>query len=738
MYDNIRSIPSACDGLKPAQRKILFACFKRNLRAEIKVAQLSGYVAEHTGYHHGEESLSQAIIGMAQNFVGSNNINLLQPIGQFGTRHMGGKEAASPRYLYTALSKIARYVFREEDDALLKYQIDEGQKAEPEWYLPILPMILVNGSEGIGSGWRSSIPNYDPRQIVECIRSKMRGEKAARLMPRFKGYEGQIVDSEESFLCYGKCRVVEENTIEISELPIRRWTRDYKNFLEEMMEGYDKVAAKKEATKAKLKGKGKAGRKRDTKDKKKKEEKKKTLGKRVKRKRGGEAGSEDEEEDAKDEDWGASEKKTSARAAKKEPAEKSATEVKIEDIKEYHKGNVIRFVIRVKAESMAVIQKTLAEPDGETKLLKLFKLASSVPKSQFVCFDTKGQLKRYTDAEEIIDEYYQARLALYARRKEHQLRELRRELLLLENKARFINAVISGQLSIYRQKKPALVARLAAEKYVRHSDLKAQETAQDKLVARLGEDESAEPEAAVALSEYDYLLGMPLYALTEEKVEDLLTQKRTKEEQVAALEKMAELQMWEKDLDEFLAVLDSLEQAEQDQLMKGSSVAEPMADDAAGSAKKGRSRRAPATGRRKRTPPPGKRREEALMEDVEAAPEEQKQFGNVGPVPEKEVQAQSETGGMMMLDLPEDISSGGNTPRPEDNMSSKNKTEESAGKSEASASGDKRVKLAETLPAEEAKPVDMTKVAKAIAGRQRKLIISDSEDEEDREGETKK
>lgn len=86
MADNIRSIPSVADGLKPGQRKILFACFKRNLTKEIKVAQLSGYVSEKTAYHHGEVSLAQTIVGLAQTFVGSNNVNLLDPNGQFGTR----------------------------------------------------------------------------------------------------------------------------------------------------------------------------------------------------------------------------------------------------------------------------------------------------------------------------------------------------------------------------------------------------------------------------------------------------------------------------------------------------------------------------------------------------------------------------------------------------------------------------------------------------------------------------
>lgn len=86
MADNIRSIPSVADGLKPGQRKVLFACFKRNLVNEIKVAQLAGYVSEKTAYHHGEQSLTATIVGLAQNFVGSNNVNLLDPRGQFGTR----------------------------------------------------------------------------------------------------------------------------------------------------------------------------------------------------------------------------------------------------------------------------------------------------------------------------------------------------------------------------------------------------------------------------------------------------------------------------------------------------------------------------------------------------------------------------------------------------------------------------------------------------------------------------
>ena len=154
------------DGLKPSQRKVLFACFKRKLKREIKVAQLAGYVSEHSAYHHGEASLAGTIVGMAQTFVGSNNIALLHPAGQFGTRLLGGKDAASPRYIFTKLPALTRLIFHPDDDAILEHLEDDGQSIEPRFYMPVLPLVLVNGAEGIGTGWSSSVPNYNPRDIV--------------------------------------------------------------------------------------------------------------------------------------------------------------------------------------------------------------------------------------------------------------------------------------------------------------------------------------------------------------------------------------------------------------------------------------------------------------------------------------------------------------------------------------------------------------------------------------------
>jgi DNA topoisomerase II len=247
--DNARSIPHVVDGFKPSQRKILFACFKKNLKAEIKVAQLAGYISEHSAYHHGEASLTGAIIGMAQNFCGSNNINLLTPSGQFGTRRMGGKDAASPRYVFTKLEKVTRTIYHPDDDELLNYLNDDGLSIEPEFYVPVIPMVLVNGSDGIGTGWSSTVPTYNPRSLIANIRRLIAGEEQERIHPFYYGYGGEIIPEagkrQGSYTVRGKIERLSDTTLLISELPIKKWTQDYKQFLEEMLVGAEKKDDKK-------------------------------------------------------------------------------------------------------------------------------------------------------------------------------------------------------------------------------------------------------------------------------------------------------------------------------------------------------------------------------------------------------------------------------------------------------------------------------------------------------------
>ena len=190
--DCARSIPHVMDGFKPSQRKVLFACFKKGLSTENKVAQLAGYIGEHSAYHHGEASLHSTIINLAQTFCGSNNINLLTPSGQFGTRRMGGKDHASPRYIFTKLEKITRAIFHPADDEILTYLNDDGMSIEPEYYMPVLPMVLVNGTDGIGTGWSSKVPNYNPRTIINNLRRKIRGEAMEPMKPYYAGYTGEV------------------------------------------------------------------------------------------------------------------------------------------------------------------------------------------------------------------------------------------------------------------------------------------------------------------------------------------------------------------------------------------------------------------------------------------------------------------------------------------------------------------------------------------------------------------
>lgn len=237
-YDVQRSVPSLVDGFKPSQRKVLFCAFKKRLRHDIKVAQFVGYISEQSAYHHGEVSLENTIVNLAQNFVGSNNTNLLVPSGQFGTRLQGGKDHAAARYIYTRLNHVTRVLFQQDDDHVLSYLEEEGLSIEPQWYCPILPMVLVNGAEGIGVGWSTSIPNYNPRDVIRNIRKMLRGQSMEDMHPWYKGFMGSIEPSEKEDGKYEVTGVItktNDTTVEVTELPIKSWTQNYKEFLEENM-----------------------------------------------------------------------------------------------------------------------------------------------------------------------------------------------------------------------------------------------------------------------------------------------------------------------------------------------------------------------------------------------------------------------------------------------------------------------------------------------------------------------
>jgi DNA topoisomerase-2 len=243
-YDCERSIPNLIDGLKISTRKIIYSAFKKNLNNSIKVAQFSGYVSEHSGYHHGEESLNKAIVGLAQNYVGSNNINLLKPEGQFGSRMLLGKDSASPRYIFTKLERIARFIYPLYDDDILNYLDDDGTIVEPQFYVPIIPMILVNGSNGIGTGFSSDVLCYRPIDIIAYLKNKLLGQielnQSIEFKPHYEGFNGIITKlTPNKILFKGSYNKIKDDEIIVTELPIGMSTQKFKELIDKLQNDRD-------------------------------------------------------------------------------------------------------------------------------------------------------------------------------------------------------------------------------------------------------------------------------------------------------------------------------------------------------------------------------------------------------------------------------------------------------------------------------------------------------------------
>ena len=538
MYDNQRSIPSVCDGLKPSERKILYGCFKKNLREEIKVAQLVGYISEHTAYKHGEQSLAGTIVAMAQNFVGSNNINLLMPNGQFGTRNKGGKDCASSRYIFTELNKVTRHLFNQNDSPLMDYIFEEGQKIEPNWYLPIIPMILVNGCEGIGTGWRSQLPCFNPHEIVRSLKSKLKGNGFTKLEPWYKGYQGEIKENPQNkgnYIVTGKYHWDEENPkkVIITEIPIKKWTEDYKYFLQELM-GIEIISRNNDESKGqKKKGKGN-GRKR----------------------------SQDNSED-------------------EEKQKKKKKEIIVEDLRENHTYNRVCFEVTLLDEYAKKFKQ------DEELFIKTFNLQTTINIKNMVLFSPEGKLKKYNSIEEILETFYGLRLKYYHLRKDYMISVLKKEVATLSNKARFIKMVIEDELIIKRKKRAVLVNELYDLKFDTQTMLneKKQKTKEEinrehelQNSGEKGENQNEENPSdneqenqskdkikpKVPIKEYDYLLNMNLWSLTHEKIEELLKQKELKEKELSVLEQTEVETLWDNDLDNLEEELTKYENMEEE------------------------------------------------------------------------------------------------------------------------------------------------------------------------------
>lgn len=246
--DNDRSIPSLVDGMKPSQRKAIYSAIHKRLFSkndEIRVSQLAGYTSDITAYHHGEAAMNKTIISLARNFIGSNNINLLYPSGMFGTRLLGGEDASSPRYINVYLEELTRIILNPLDDVLLNYLNDDGKQIEPEYYVPIIPIILCNGTVGIGTGYSTSIPNYNPEDIISNLINLIDGKEYQKMSPWYRNFLGEISPiTEDTYTVKGNYSI-KANKVTITELPVGTWTTPYKEYLENMLNNDSKSKDKK-------------------------------------------------------------------------------------------------------------------------------------------------------------------------------------------------------------------------------------------------------------------------------------------------------------------------------------------------------------------------------------------------------------------------------------------------------------------------------------------------------------
>lgn len=226
-----RAIPSVIDGLKPTQRKVIYVAdkiWKNGSEKPYKVFQLTGRIAADAHYHHGDSSLNSAIIGMAQKF--KNSMPLLEEIGQFGS--LRSPEAGAPRYVSTRLHPNFRLLYK--DFELLSPRMEEGSQIEPEYFLPILPTVLLNGSSGIAVGFATNILNRNPLDLIDCCLKELNGKKYEDPVPWINGFHGtceRSPDSQNSWTFRGRFEIKNTTTLEIKELPPSTTYEKYDNHL---------------------------------------------------------------------------------------------------------------------------------------------------------------------------------------------------------------------------------------------------------------------------------------------------------------------------------------------------------------------------------------------------------------------------------------------------------------------------------------------------------------------------
>lgn len=413
-YDNIRKIGSAIDGLKNASRKVIFTVLEKKIKEKTKVLQLSNKCAEYADYLHG--SLDGVVVTLAQDFAGTNNIPLLQKFGNFGTRCI--QEASAPRYIFAKGSDELFDLFK--DSEILEQQYFEGSRIEPKFYTPTLPMLLVNGSEGVSSGFAQKILPRNPENLKKYILEKLSGKEPSEelLNPYAKNFKGNFrkdVEVPNKWYIEGVVEHVKNNEYLITEIPFTYDLKTYTNVLDDLVES-----------------------------------------------------------------------KTIIRYSSESDGE-----------------NILRFRVTLpKGVNDSLITR-----------LKLYKIVNE----NYTAIDENLKVREFKSAKEIIDYYIDIKLKFLQKRKTYIIEKLNKDFKILENKLRFLKMYISKELSITDKSKSELEIELEKLNF-------------DKFDG------------------YSYLIGMPMYSLTTDKIKELETSIEKLKKEIETVTKTSIEQMWRKDL----------------------------------------------------------------------------------------------------------------------------------------------------------------------------------------------
>ncbi len=413
-----RAIPSLVDGFKPSQRKIAYAShklWKTGKEKPMKVFQLGGQAAAISFFHHG--SLDGTIIGMTQGF--KNSMPIFQGVGQFGS--LRSPEAGAPRYIGVKFNENFRRLYKDFELTTPKYE--EGQEIEPNYFLPIVPTVLLNGGSGIAVGFATNILNRNPVDIIDACLTHLSGRKVKKLAPWINGFYGKVTlvpDTPRSWIFHGDIEVKNTSTVIIKEIP-PSWTYEkYETHLDKLQEkgiitSYD-----------------------------------------------------DESSDR------------------------------------------VRYTIKFQRVKLkALIAKK--------KLVSTLKLQERQTEN-ITTLDENGNLKIFETAEELLSYFVDFRLGYYTLRKKFLLEKIDRDLFVIDNRVKFIKAIIEKKLELRNRR------RVDIEKDLPSFEIKKYENS------------------------YKYLLDMSVHSLTKEKWEELQNKAKGLRAEREKIEKTTPEDFYKKDL----------------------------------------------------------------------------------------------------------------------------------------------------------------------------------------------